>query len=186
MTLNEFLAKAGQLLGLVEKNITNEAAVTQARAEVAAKETALTGDKAKLVAGATLPADLVTAANSIFTLTAELEAVNQKASTLEGDKTKLVAGATLPTDLVTAANSIATLTKERDDAKATIAAPAGAIQTAAAAKAAEITAAQGQAPIATAPVATPAAKATETTGLKGLAAVRAAIKAQIAPQLKKA
>lgn len=71
---------------------------------------ALTGDKTKLKAGVNLPADLVSAANSIADLTAKIVA-------LEGDKAKLAAGATLPTDLVAAANSIATLTKERDEAK---------------------------------------------------------------------
>jgi len=74
---------------------------------------------------------------------------------------------------------LATVTKERDEAKAKLADPKGPIQTAAAVKAAEITAGQGQAtPIAVSPVATPAAKV-EAPKLKGLAKVQAAIKAQL-------
>ena len=81
--------------------------------ELISENAALTGDKAKLKTGATLPADLVGAANTIADLTARIVA-------LEGDKTKLATGATMPTDLVSAGNSIASITKERDDAKAEV------------------------------------------------------------------
>lgn len=58
------------------------------------------GDKANLKAGATLPKDLVSAANSITELTARIAA-------LESDKAKLTA-------------DVAAITKERDDAKAEV------------------------------------------------------------------
>lgn len=60
---------------------------------------ALTGDNTKLVAGATIPKDLVTAANAVATLTAEN-------ATLKSDKTKLT------TDLAAANTSVTTLTTE--------------------------------------------------------------------------
>lgn len=75
--------------------------------ELLADITAMTGDKGKLKAGANLPADLVTAANSIADLTAKITA-------LEGEKGQLTA------DLATAKQTIGTVTKERDDAKASV------------------------------------------------------------------
>lgn len=43
----------------------------------------LTGDKTKLVAGATLPTDLVSAANTIFNLTAERDTLKAKETNIE-------------------------------------------------------------------------------------------------------
>jgi len=63
----------------------------------------LKGDNSKLVAGATLPTDLVSAANDIAALTKERD-------TLKAEKTTL--------DAAVAANDIAALTKERDTLKA--------------------------------------------------------------------
>lgn len=65
---------------------------------------ALTGDASTLVAGATLPKDLVTAANAVATLTGEN-------ATLKSEKTKLT------TDLATANATVASVTSERDTLK---------------------------------------------------------------------
>jgi hypothetical protein len=89
------------------------------QADYLAQLTTLKGDPTKLVAGATLPADIVSAANSIFTIAGERDsALNKltieqgKVVTLTGEKTQLSA------DLVTAKASIVSLTAERDTLKA--------------------------------------------------------------------
>lgn len=66
-----------------------------------------TGDKTKLAANATLPTDLVTAANTVATLTGENTA-------LKSDKDKLTK------DLATANAAVTTVTKERDEANAKV------------------------------------------------------------------
>jgi hypothetical protein len=83
------------------------------QADVLAQLTTLKGDPTKLVAGAALPADIVSAANSIFTIAGERDsALNKltieqgKVVTLTGEKTQLAA------DLVTAKASIVSLTTE--------------------------------------------------------------------------
>lgn len=63
MTLNEFLTKAGQLLGLAEKNLTAEGQLTQARA------------------------DLDTAKTSIASLSAENESLKSQLATAQAETT---------------------------------------------------------------------------------------------------
>ncbi len=92
---------------------TMEAELVLLRPQIAT----LTGDKTKLVAGATLPTDLVSAACSISTLTGERDTARAEVTKLTGDKTKLVAAATLPTDLTAAANEIQRLTAENNQMK---------------------------------------------------------------------
>jgi len=100
--------KPGQA-DIVTQNNQLRADIDLLRPRVAAIE----GDKTKLVAGAILPTDLVSAANTIFNLTAERDAARTslqteqtRANTLTGDKTQLKNGATLPVSLVEAANDI--------------------------------------------------------------------------------
>ena len=78
----------------------------------------ITGDKTKLVAGATIPTDLVSAGNSILALTGERDTAKAEVTRLTGDKTKLAAAATLPADLVSAGNDIQRLTAENAQLKA--------------------------------------------------------------------
>lgn len=82
------------------------------------------------------------------TIAAYDPAIEQTAVQLQADFTAAQTNLTqAQADLATAKLSIASLTQERDAANATIAAPKGAIQTAASALAANITAAQGQPPV---------------------------------------
>jgi SMC interacting uncharacterized protein involved in chromosome segregation len=76
------------------------------------------------------------------------------------------------------ATELAGVKAELETAKATIAGEPERITKAAATKAAEITSAQGQEPIKTSPVTSPAG-GKENSGLKGIAKVQAAFKAQL-------
>lgn len=105
MTLNEFLAKAGQILGLAEKGASVD--LDAANQKIATLEASLAESEKSNSA----------LAKDVISFTEQLETLNAK---------------------------VGTLTRERDEAKATIADPKGAIQTAAATKAVEITSAQGQ------------------------------------------
>jgi chromosome segregation ATPase len=91
------------------------------------------------------------------TIAAYDPAIEATAAQLQTDLNAANAKVTqLDADLATARLSIASITKERDDANAKITDPKGAIQTAAANKALEITAAQGQpVPIKTGAVTSP-------------------------------
>lgn len=83
----------------------------------------------------------------------------------------------MTSQIATAQADLAKAAKERDDAKAIIEKPDGEIARRASVKAAEITAAQGQPPIASAPAANPAAPA--KPAMTGLAKVEAAFAAQL-------
>lgn len=96
--------------------------------QLLADNAALTGDVTLLVAGATLPKDLVTAANAVATLTGEN-------ATLKSDKTKLT------TDLATANATVTTVTNENAALKAenaTLKAEKKTVDEAVAAKVAEL------------------------------------------------
>lgn len=71
--------------------ISQHASLTAEKTTLTSQIAALTGDKTKLVAGATLPTDLVTGANSIAQLSAENAQLKADKSTLVADVAKEVA-----------------------------------------------------------------------------------------------
>jgi len=162
--------------------------IGKANAEIERLEKALADEQAKTAALNKERDELKTAAEANDSeIARNAEATGKELIQAKADlATAKQSVSTLTTERDDAKAQLATVGKERDELKAKIADPKGAIQTAASAKAAEITGAQGQPPIATAPVATPAAKPAEASGLKGFDAVQAGIKTQIAPQIKKA
>jgi len=88
----------------------------------------------------------------------------------------------LTNDLSAATTELTAVKAELVTAKAQIADPAGVIQKAASAKAAEITSSQGQPPVKVDPTTSPAAPGKEQSGLTGIARVQAAFKKQMAPR----
>jgi len=87
--MKDALAKTGLTLTDL---ISQHASLTAGKATVDGEVAKLTGDKAKLVAGATLPTDLVSAANSIAALTTENATLKNNAKTVdEAAAAKIVA-----------------------------------------------------------------------------------------------
>lgn len=86
--MTEALTKAGiSLTDLIAQHAT----LTTDKAALAGQVTTLTGDKAKLVAGATLPTDLVSAANTIAAKDAEIATLKGEKTTVEATVAKEVA-----------------------------------------------------------------------------------------------
>jgi roadblock/LC7 domain-containing protein len=87
--MEEAIAKTG--LSLTDL-ISQHASLTAGKASFDGEIAKLKGDSTKLVAGATLPADLVAAANSIFSLTSEVATLKASAKTVdEAAAAKIVA-----------------------------------------------------------------------------------------------
>jgi septal ring factor EnvC (AmiA/AmiB activator) len=80
MTLNEFLTKAGNLLGLAEKNLTAESDLTKARADLASKTSELEQSNAQVV---TLTADLAARTTELASTKATLIAAQSEVTTLK-------------------------------------------------------------------------------------------------------
>lgn len=156
MTLTEFLSKAGQLFGLVEKNLTAEQQLATSQTEVTNLKASLSQKENEL---ATANQALVTANQTIAARDGEIVTLKASLSTKETELTQ----------------SQTKLT----EAEAKIANPPAQIKTAASQQAAVITQSQGQPPIAVPAAATPAG-GQQKTELKGMARVQAAIKEQLA------
>jgi len=107
---------------------------------------------------------------------ADLAIARTELEAAKGQVTKLT------NDLSAATTELTTVKAELVTAKAQIADPAGVIQKAASAKAAEITSSQGQPPVKVDPTTSPAAPGKEQSGLTGIARVQAAFKKQMAPR----
>jgi hypothetical protein len=80
MTLNEFLTKAGNLLGLAEKNLTAESDLTKCRADLAAKISELEQSNAQVV---TLTTDLAARTTELASTKATLIAAQAEVTTLK-------------------------------------------------------------------------------------------------------
>ncbi|HEY1790687.1 MAG TPA: hypothetical protein VGJ73_21245 [Verrucomicrobiae bacterium] len=99
----------GQLT-TAKTDLTSQLTIAQGQASTAQSTvSALTGDKAVLKTGATMPTDLVSAANTILTLTAERDALKAKETTTAAAVASLgvyagTPGATAATPAATPAN----------------------------------------------------------------------------------
>jgi chromosome segregation ATPase len=130
--------------------------IGKANAEIERLETALAAEQAKVT---TLTQERDAAKTALAENDSEIAknaaAVQTEITQVKAERDQAKA------DLGTAKTTIATLTQERDEAKAKLTDPKGTIQSAATTKAAEITAAQGQPPIAAVPTTAPGQASTK-------------------------
>lgn len=145
--------------------------IGKANAEITRLETELAGVRA----------ELATAKENATAIEASAEGAQAELTQAKADLVTAKASIASLNGTITAKDTeLAGVKAELKTANEKIAAPAGTIQQAAAVKAAEITAAQGQPPVKVTPPESPAGNK-EASGLKGFEKVQAAIKAQINP-----
>jgi chromosome segregation ATPase len=159
MTLNEFLTKAGQLFGLVEKNLNAEQQLATVQADNATLKTSLSQKDS----------EIATQKETIKNQDAEIQTLKAENASLKGQ-------------VVAKDNEVTAVKGELKTAQEKLANPSAQVISIASQKAAEITAAQGQPPVKVPTVENPAAAGKQANNLIGLAKVQAAFKAELEKQ----